>query len=578
MEIIKELIDKPFELIWNTLTKEVKHIVSNRLLEYQIEEYERNYYTKTIIHRTEPVKLLDFYQPLYITKFGRNHKNNRIDTKECNELFSTNNFITIIGTAGSGKSTIVKYLVVNAIEKKFKTPIKIELRYLNNYGKGLIDYIKEEVFKLSQLAFDEDIINRLLKTGNFLFFLDGYDELSSSVKDKITKDINDLCRVYNKNSYLITSRPYTNIELLSKFKNYEVCQLEDDEKEVFVRKQLPSSEKEIVNKIIEAIKNSNSNYSSYLRNPLLLSMFILTYQTYSNVPPKKSSFYRQVFDSLFYLHDSVSKLSWSREKKSGLSKEQFEYVLQLFSFISFFKEIFVFEEDFINKILTQIKEKKKHLNFDNQLLLEDLQVAICILNKEGLDYVFPHRSLQEYFASLYIVNLDDANKLEVYKKILSQLLSSNAYGVLTKDNFYSLLLEQDYIGVTKNLTIPYLEEISKSLKNFKYSSANSEELTSKLFNFMVAYGNSSIQDENIFNLNELTNMYFHERSKIVRKAMEREASKPKIELTKEENEALRNIFDDLLKNLTIEIPKSLKHFKQFLKDEAKSDTNIIDLI
>ena len=578
MEIIKELIDKPFEQIWNTLTSEIKHIVSNRLLEYQVEEFERNYYTKTIIHRTEPVKLLDFYQPLYITKFGRIHKDTRIDTKECSELFSSNNFITIIGTAGSGKSTIVKYLVVNAIEKKFKTPIKIELRYLNNYENGLIDYVKEEIFKLTQLAFDENIIDRLLKTGNFLFFLDGYDELSSLVKDRVTKDINDLCKIYNKNSYLITSRPYTNIELLSKFKNYEVCQLEDDEKEVFVRKQLPSSEKEIVNKIIEAIQNSNSNYSSYLRNPLLLSMFILTYQTYSNVPPKKSSFYRQVFDSLFYLHDSVSKLSWSREKKSGLSKEQFEYVLQLFSFISFFKEIFVFEEDFINNTLTQIKEKKRSLNFDNQLLLEDLQVAICILNKEGLDYVFPHRSLQEYFASLYIVNLDDLNKIEVYKKILNQLTGKDTYGILTKDNFYSLLMEQDYIGATKNLTIPFLEDINKILKNFKYTASSSEDLTSKLFNFMVAYGSSARLDVNISNINDLTSRYFHERSKIVRKAMERETYKNKVELSKEENEALRKIFDELIKKQTITIPNSLKYFKQYLKDESKSDTNIIDLI
>ena len=66
MEIIKELIEKPFELVWNTLTAETKQIVSNRILEYELEEYERNYYTKTIINRTEPIKLKDFYQPLFL--------------------------------------------------------------------------------------------------------------------------------------------------------------------------------------------------------------------------------------------------------------------------------------------------------------------------------------------------------------------------------------------------------------------------------------------------------------------------------------------------------------------------------
>ena len=172
MEIIKDLIEKPFELIWNSLSIEIKQIVSNRILEYEIEEYERNYYTKTIIHRTEPVKLLDFYQPLSIRKYGNNNKETIIDTNNCKDLFEENNYITLIGTAGSGKSTIVKYLLVNSIETKFKIPIKIELRYLNNYTQGLIDYIKQEIFKLNQLAFNEDIINRLLKSGNFLFFLD----------------------------------------------------------------------------------------------------------------------------------------------------------------------------------------------------------------------------------------------------------------------------------------------------------------------------------------------------------------------------------------------------------------------
>ncbi len=534
MEIIKEIIEKPFELVWNTLTKEVKQIVSNRILEYQIEEYERNYYTKTIINRTEPIKLLDFYQPLFIRRFGRNYSDEKIETVDCKTLFKENNFVTLIGTAGSGKSTILKFLLVNSIETKFKVPIKIELRYLNLYQGNLINYISNEIFKQSQLAFDEKIIDRLLKSGNFLIFLDGYDELSSTVKDSITKDINELTRLYNKNTFVITSRPYTNIELLAKFKNYEVCELDKEEIELFVRKQIPSSEKEIVEKIIEAINTSNENYTSYLRNPLLLSMFILTYQTYSNVPPKRSAFYRQVFDSLFYLHDSVSKLSWSREKKSGLSKEQFEYVLQLFSFISFFKEVFVFEEDFLNKTFNQIKEKKKSLTFENLLLIEDLQVAICILNKEGLDYVFPHRSLQEYFASLYIVNLDDKNKIEVYKRILDQLSNGTSFNMFSKDNFHSLLYEQDFIGITKHLSIPFLEKINSDIKEIK-DDIEDLKLLKALQNYVFSFNSSNDMTSSLF---AMFHNYLYERHLVIKKAVER-YSNNKIELNEEENKALK---------------------------------------
>ena len=573
MEIIKEIIEKPFELVWNTLTKEVKQIVSNRILEYQIEEYERNYYTKTIINRTEPIKLLDFYQPLFIRRFGRNYSDEKIETVDCKTLFKENNFVTLIGTAGSGKSTILKFLLVNSIETKFKVPIKIELRYLNLYQGNLINYISNEIFKQSQLAFDEKIIDRLLKSGNFLIFLDGYDELSSTVKDSITKDINELTRLYNKNTFVITSRPYTNIELLAKFKNYEVCELDKEEIELFVRKQIPSSEKEIVEKIIEAINTSNENYTSYLRNPLLLSMFILTYQTYSNVPPKRSAFYRQVFDSLFYLHDSVSKLSWSREKKSGLSKEQFEYVLQLFSFISFFKEVFVFEEDFLNKTFNQIKEKKKSLTFENLLLIEDLQVAICILNKEGLDYVFPHRSLQEYFASLYIVNLDDKNKIEVYKRILDQLSNGTSFNMFSKDNFHSLLYEQDFIGITKHLSIPFLEKINSDIKEIK-DDIEDLKLLKALQNYVFSFNSSNDMTSSLF---AMFHNYLYERHLVIKKAVER-YSNNKIELNEEENKALKILFQELLKGLKVEIPKTLRTLKKYIKEETQSDSSIIELI
>ena len=573
MEIIKEIIEKPFELVWNTLTKEVKQIVSNRILEYQIEEYERNYYTKTIINRTEPIKLLDFYQPLFIRRFGRNYSDEKIETVDCKTLFKENNFVTLIGTAGSGKSTILKFLLVNSIETKFKVPIKIELRYLNLYQGNLINYISNEIFKQSQLAFDEKIIDRLLKSGNFLIFLDGYDELSSTVKDSITKDINELTRLYNKNTFVITSRPYTNIELLAKFKNYEVCELDKEEIELFVRKQIPSSEKEIVEKIIEAINTSNENYTSYLRNPLLLSMFILTYQTYSNVPPKRSAFYRQVFDSLFYLHDSVSKLSWSREKKSGLSKEQFEYVLQLFSFISFFKEVFVFEEDFLNKTFNQIKEKKKSLTFENLLLIEDLQVAICIINKEGLDYVFPHRSLQEYFASLYIVNLDDKNKIEVYKRILDQLSNGTSFNMFSKDNFHSLLYEQDFIGITKHLSIPFLEKINSDIKEIK-DDIEDLKLLKALQNYVFSFNSSNDMTSSLF---AMFHNYLYERHLVIKKAVER-YSNNKIELNEEENKALKILFQELLKGLKVEIPKTLRTLKKYIKEETQSDSSIIELI
>ncbi|MGK6351590.1 NACHT domain-containing protein [Parapedobacter sp. DT-150] len=580
MELIKELIGKPLDAFWSTLGAELKNIISNRMLEYEIEEYERNYYTKTIVHRTEPVKLFDFYLPLHIRKHGNNYKEDRLPTLSCRDLFADHSdFLTIMGTAGSGKSTIVKYLVVKAIEEKFKIPIKVELRYLNSYSGSLNSFIEHEIFKFQQLAFDNNIIDRLLKSGNFIFFFDGYDELSSHVKDGITRNINDFTKLYNKNSYLLTTRPFTNIELLSKFRNFEVCPLSEAEIEQFVRKQIPPKEKETANKIVEAANSAeNSNYTSYLSNPLLLSMFILTYQTYSNVPPKRSSFYRQVFESLFYLHDSMSKLSWTREKKSGLNKEQFEYVLQLFSFISFFHEMFVFDISYIEAILNQIKDKKKSIEFDNKDLLDDLQVGICILNKEGIDYVFPHRSLQEYFASQYIVNLDPKNKKEIYKRILDQFVTSDIVDYFTKDNFYSLIAEQDPMGVIRNISIPYFEEVNQKIK-LELTEEQKANLIDSVRYFSLSFHTSHIDLTQLF---RAFSDFADERNRLFKEIFSRNRKlkneNGNIKLLKTESEKLSSIYNNQIKNLKHLLPSIIKNCRGFLRDEENSDSGIIDLI
>lgn len=480
LTIIGSFVGERLKPLFESLTKEfgeeVKQIINNNILEYQVEEYNRNYITKTLLHRVEPKKLKDFYQPLFIISCDRKNRfrsnqtpENRISTDSIKDLFSTKQCITLIGNAGSGKSTIIKYLFLNSIDTDFKIPIKVELRYLNDYNGNIIEFIKEKIFKLSGLATHDRIIERMMNSGDFVFFLDGYDEISSSKKEKITKDIDDLVKIYNKNNYLLTSRPYTEIELLPLFHNFEVCELSDDDINQFIKKQIPSSEKELCDKIIEAVNSQdNLSYKSFLSNPLLLSMFILTFQSYSSIPQKRSEFYSQVFDALFSVHDSMSKLAFVREKQSGLSKEQIIEVLKLFSFISYFDEKFIFSGLYINDKFNFIKEKKKNLTFENTKLINDLQVAINILNKEGTDYTFPHRSLQEYFTAIYIFSLNEENKKIVYSKIINSLTEKNRFSHSSKDNFYLLLSELDQINVIKYALIPYFENFIKTKNINKY--------------------------------------------------------------------------------------------------------------
>lgn len=582
--VVGEKLKSLFENLVVEFGEETKQVINNSILEYQVEEYNRNYCTKTLLHRVQPKNLKDFYQPLFISPCGKRnssigYKDNskRISTSSIKELFAKKQFITLIGNAGSGKSTIVKYLFLNSIDTKYKIPIKVELRYLNDYPGCAIDFIKDKIFKLNRLATNDRIIERLMNSGDFVFFLDGYDEINSSKKEKITKEIDDLVKLYNKNNYLLTSRPYTEIDLLPLFHNYEVCELSDEDINNFIKKQIPIEEKELCDKIIEAVNSKeNVSYKSFLSNPLLLSMFILTFQSYSSIPQKRSEFYSQVFDALYSVHDSMSKLAFVREKQSGLSKEQIVEVLKLFSFLSYFDEKFIFSGLYLDEKFKFIKEKKKNINFDNQYLINDLQVAIGILNKEGTDYTFPHRSLQEYFAAIYIFSLNDDNKKIVYQKIINLLTDKTSFRLTSRDNFHLLLSELDDKNVIKYALIPYFEKyiLNTNLNDSNYQSIIDTFLTLhavfEAFGFILKSNETEIANQHF-------SKQFHSYTSTI--TDEKVGSK---EREKEMNlHSKRLAFEEIqpfLKTFMPQLEIKKEALKEFLINENNTDSEIVSLI
>ena len=578
--VVNENLKSLFNSLFREFGEEIKQIVNNNILEYQVEEYNRNYCAKTLLHRIQPKILKEFYQPLFITQCQRrvrNLKQKRIPTDSIKELFSKAQFITILGSAGSGESTILKYLFINSIDTKFKIPIKIELRYLNDYNGSIIEYVNEKIFKLNKIATNQRIIERLMNSGDFTFFLDGYDEVTSSKKEKLTKEIDDLVKIYNKNYYLLTSRPYTEIDLLPLFHNYQVCELTDADINHFIRRQIPYEEKELCDKMIEAINNKeNSSYKSFLSNPLLLSMFILTFQSYSNIPQKRSEFYSQVFDTLFSVHDSMSKLAFVREKQSGLAKEQIIEVLKLFSFLSYFDEKFIFSSLYLEEKLNYIKEKKKSISFDNTKLINDLQVAIGILNKEGTDFAFPHRSLQEYFSALYIAYLSEENKKVIYKKIIDSLSINEDHRRFSRENFYYLLAELDEKSLIKYALIPFFEkfehDINLNEKNPNIIFTNFTSLHYFFVSFdkvlnsketMIAFANFNHKFEEYFDYSkevEVSDKLFNKRLDAANKKL-----------------ALHDIKPFLKKFLPkVDIKKQM--LIEYLINEINTDSEIISLI
>lgn len=567
---------------------EIKQVINNNILEYQVEAYKRNFETKTLLHRIEPKKLLDFYHPLHIRKMLSNGERSTVSTPtdEVRNLFHKHPYITLIGAAGSGKSTIIKYLFVNAFDANFKIPVTIELRYLNDYSGTLTDYIREKVFKLHKIATNDRIIERLLSSGQFIFFLDGYDEIAAPRKHAVTREITDLVSVYFRNYYLLTSRPFASIDLLPQFHNFEVCSLSADDIDKFIKKQIPKENVELTNKMITAVNSfENRVYKSFLENPLLLSMFILTFQSYSTIPQLRSDFFYQVFDTLYSVHDSMTKVSFVRDKESGLSKEAFVEVLRMFSFISYFEDKFVFSASYLEKQLGLIKSRKPRIVFENEKLINDLQVATGILIKDGIEYSFPHRALQEYFAACYVAGLNDANKKAIYTKIFGLHPDNQRLASVERDNFLVLLTELDMASFVMHGLAPYLRQYAG--KDYKKMAPeeiiecfNSLSVCFKVFNNILP---GATFHEFGRSLPELSNTYHALETEIFNRAYKKRKTvdleaRTLIVAARVQKRIARKDARYFLVSFTTSLKESIRVLEDSIWQENKSDEETIAMI
>lgn len=462
----KAFIDETKKTIDNIVgvtADEIKQYIGKDLKNYLKKHQEKYSHIKTLLRGNTPVYLYEIYFPAKLV----NDQNEIIHTDSISDLISRYQYITIIGDAGSGKSTLIKHLFLNAILEKKHIPILVELRYLNDVESShtLEKFIKD-ICNNNKLHSNENILERFLEDGKYIFFLDGFDELDEKTKKRTVKQLNDLLQKYTKNSFILTSRPYSNIEHLPLFTNLEMkdLSLEDGEIKGFVFKQL-GNEIELAEKAIKSIEQGETHYiNSFLVNPLLLSLYLLTFQNYASIPDKKYIFYRRVINALFSEHDSKTKLGFVREKLCGLDQEQFEEVLKSFSFLSYFESEFVFNSDYIVKKLKIIKERK-NLQFDNNKFIQDLKSSISLWIDDDGEISFSHRSLQEYFAAFFISELKDNENKRVYEKIIDKFDKKESLLIREIENLLMLLKEIDLYNYTLNFHYKLLLKLQEDFQN-----------------------------------------------------------------------------------------------------------------
>lgn len=407
-------------------------------------------------------KLKDIYIPLTIYPVD-NKKEKKLTKIEGypKELLDKYGRILITDTAGMGKSTLMKRMFLDVIDGQFGIPIFIELRRLNENN----DILNEVAIQLGGLndGFDKGILETLFVDGEFIFFFDGYDEISSSNKAFVTRNIQDFVAKAPNNKYILTSRPEEELACFGEFQEFRIRELKKVESYDLLRKYDISGKTSRL--LISKLETGNySMINEFLKNPLLVSLLFAAFDFKQTIPLKKHIFYRQVFDAYFDSHDLSKGDSYVHEKKSNLDLDDFDKVMRKIGYECLRKQKIEFEKDELLNIIDSAKSGFSNLKFASTSLLGDLLKAVPLFCQDGMYYKWVHKSLQEYFAAEFIYK-DSKNNQDA---ILTALYKSKKIDLYI--NLLDLYFDIDPVGFQKNIVKPLLESYVEYYEKFYFHS------------------------------------------------------------------------------------------------------------
>ena len=427
---------------------------------------ERNSKIKTLIYRRVPKDIYSFYECVGLRLEGK-----VIKTSNVSDVLKIGKKILVTGTGGIGKSILMKHLFLNTIKDTEYIPVLLELRKFNGMENKDISIYRAIYQTLSDngFALADEYYKYSLEKGGYIILLDGFDEVNRDKLKKVQEEIKSFSDKFEKNTYIISSRPTEMFIGWNDFVETSVMPLSKKQALSLVNKiEFDESAKRAF--YTELSRTLYDKYTSFASNPLLLTIMLLTFSNHASIPENLNEFYEEAFTTLFNMHDAT-KDCYLRDIRTGLGCEEFKTVFSYICFKSYFRGQFEFTEHQLRERIQEAQSRFPLYKFTIEDFQEDLTLSVCMLVKDGLSYRFSHRSFQEYFAALYTCKLTD----DVQSKLLATWFDESISVV--GDEYMAMLYNLQPDKVNKIVLCPGL----KKLKELYDSIGFSVELLKELF-------------------------------------------------------------------------------------------------
>jgi hypothetical protein len=395
----------------------VQKLITQGVYTYLRKAEEKYSTIKTLLYSDQPKPFYSFYVCNTIRyRNGGSRASRRpmdmsiLEDATVDKIRKISRFVIISGTGGLGKSMMMRHLLLNAIANFDDLKLFPVFVPLKDYGDTtLFDYIYSKVG-----VFDSEItteqFEQLLAHGSCLLLLDGLDEIAAGRTERFERELEELTDKYSKNMFIISSRPFQLFVSFERFSHFRLMPFSPRQAmQLIDRLEFRPDEPAIKAKFQSALeKTLFRTHRSFTENPLLLTIMLLTFEQYAEVPSKMHIFYREAFEVLAKRHDA-SKGAYKRALRTGLSVDAFADYFAELCFRSYNDEKFEMTADefagYYNILNARAAANDKKTTASD--FLEDLCSNLCLMYFEGNSYHFTHRSFQEYFCALFLSKQKD---------------------------------------------------------------------------------------------------------------------------------------------------------------------------